>query len=306
MRCRKRFPNIIIRSAKRWPPDDTGRKGAAAHETCVAVVRFHKDQRRNLHDYCSIQQPDQKAGTIESKVEAAQNGGRFSGRGCEDVSGSTERALQEVYVSESFLEKCSCREHLEEVGYEVVSDSVFSKISDTCTPQGVLCVLKQFHYNIEEMLRDKAPLFLLLENIQDPGNLGTMLRTGEGAGVSGIIMSRDTVDLYNPKVIRSTMGSIYRVPFYYADDFAAAVHQVQQAGVSVYAAHLRGKNSYACQDYTKGTAFLIGNEGNGLREETAELADCYIRIPMEGKVESLNAAVASSILMYEAHRQRAI
>ena len=74
----------------------------------------------------------------------------------------------------------------------------------------------------------------------------------------------------------------------------------------VYAAHLRGKNSYACQDYTKGTAFLIGNEGNGLREETAELADCYIRIPMEGKVESLNAAVASSILMYEAHRQRAI
>ena len=88
------------------------------------------------------------------------------------------------------------------------------------------------------------------------------------------------------------------------DDFAAAVHQVQQAGVSVYAAHLRGKNSYACQDYTKGTAFLIGNEGNGLREETAELADCYIRIPMEGKVESLNAAVASSILMYEAHRQR--
>ena len=158
--------------------------------------------------------------------------------------------LQEVYVSESFLEKCSCREHLEEVGYEVVSDSVFSKISDTCTPQGVLCVLKQFHYNIEEMLRDKAPLFLLLENIQDPGNLGTMLRTGEGAGVSGIIMSRDTVDLYNPKVIRSTMGSIYRVPFYYADDFAAAVHQVQRAGVSVYAAHLRGKNSYACQDYT--------------------------------------------------------
>ena len=141
--------------------------------------------------------------------------------------------------------------------------------------------------------------------VSESGNLGTMLRTGEGAGVSGIIMSRDTVDLYNPKVIRSTMGSIYRVPFYYADDFAAAVHQVQQAGVSVYAAHLRGKNSYACQDYTKGTAFLIGNEGNGLREETAELADCYIRIPMEGKVESLNAAVASSILMYEAHRQRA-
>ena len=94
--------------------------------------------------------------------------------------------LQEVYVSESFLEKCSCREHLEEVGYEVVSDSVFSKISDTCTPQGVLCVLKQFHYNIEEMLRDKAPLFLLLENIQDPGNLGTMLRTVRAQAFPGL------------------------------------------------------------------------------------------------------------------------
>ena len=213
--------------------------------------------------------------------------------------------LQEVYVSESFLEKCSCREHLEEVGYEVVSDSVFSKISDTLHATGVLCVLKQFHYNIEEMLRDKAPLFLLLENIQDPGNSvrccepvrRRRFRDYHEPGYSRFVQ---------PEVIRSTMGSIYRVPFYYADDFAAAVHQVQQAGVSVYAAHLRGKNSYACQDYTKGTAFLIGNEGNGLREETAELADCYIRIPMEGKVESLNAAVASSILMYEAHRQRAI
>ncbi len=233
-----------------------------------------------------------------------QNGGRFSGRGCEDVSEAPRAAAGGLCFGILFWKSAAAgasgRGWLRSCFRQR-----FSKISDTCTPQGVLCVLKQFHYNIEEMLRDKAPLFLLLENIQDPGNLGTMLRTGEGAGVSGIIMSRDTVDLYNPKVIRSTMGSIYRVPFYYADDFAAAVHQVQQAGVSVYAAHLRGKNSYACQDYTKGTAFLIGNEGNGLREETAELADCYIRIPMEGKVESLNAAVASSILMYEAHRQRA-
>lgn len=149
-------------------------------------MRFHKDQRRNLHDYCSIQQPDQKAGTIESKVEAAQNGGRFSGRGCEDVSGSTERAAAGGLCFGILSGKVQRREHLEEVGYEVVSDSVFSKMSDTCTPQGVLCVLKQFHYNIEEMLRDKAPLFLLLENIQDPGNLGTMLRTGEGAAFPGL------------------------------------------------------------------------------------------------------------------------
>ena len=212
--------------------------------------------------------------------------------------------LRDVYVSESFLEKCSCRERLEQTGYEVVSDQIFAKISDTCTPQGILCVVEQFHYNMESLLQKENPVFLLLENIQDPGNLGTMLRTGEGAGISGVIMSRDTVDLYNPKVIRSTMGSIYRMPFLYAEDFAGAIGSVRQAGVSVYAAHLKGKTSYIKQDYRRGTAFLIGNEGNGLREETADLADVYIRIPMEGQVESLNAAVAASVLMYEAHRQR--
>ena len=230
----------------------------------------------------------------------------FLAEGVKMFLGSAERdSCRRSMFRNPFWESAAAGSIWKRLATKSFPTAFFLKYRTTCTPQGVLCVLKQFHDNREEMLRDKAPLFLLLENIQDPGNLGTMLRTGEGAGVSGIIMSRDTVDLYNPKVIRSTMGSIYRVPFYYADDFAAAVHQVQQAGVSVYAAHLRGKNSYACQDYTKGTAFLIGNEGNGLREETAELADCYIRIPMEGKVESLNAAVASSILMYEAHRQRA-
>ena len=212
--------------------------------------------------------------------------------------------LKEVYVSESFLEHCSCREQLEKTCYEVVSDAVFDKISDTCTPQGILCVMEQFHYNMKELLQKKAPLFLVLENIQDPGNLGTMLRTGEGAGVDGVIMSRDTVDIYNPKVIRATMGSIYRVPFFYTQNLAQTIRELDAAGINTYAAHLKGKQWHTQADYTKGTAFLIGNEGNGLKEETAELANSYIRIPMEGKVESLNAAIAAAILMYEAGRQR--
>lgn len=212
--------------------------------------------------------------------------------------------VREVYVSESFLERCSCRDKLERTGYEVVADALFSKISDTCTPQGILCVVEQFHYNMKKLLQKERPLLLLLENIQDPGNLGTMLRTAEGAGVDGIIMSRDTVDIYNPKVIRSTMGSVYRMPFLYADDLTAAIGELKAEGVNVCAAHLKGKRTYTETDYRGGTAFLIGNEGNGLRDETAELAQTYIRIPMEGKVESLNAAVAAAILMYEAARQR--
>lgn len=197
---------------------------------------------------------------------------------------------------------------LEELPVEIVADDVFDKMSDTKTPQGILCLVRRFHYEIDDMLavstNKKHSLFIILEDLQDPGNLGTVFRTGEGAGVDGIIMSSRTVDVYNPKVIRSTMGSVYRVPFLYTDDLCEAIRMLQKHGIDIYAAHLGGTKYYDECDYRKGTAFLIGNEGSGLREETAYCADGLIRIPMEGCVESLNAAVASSILLYEAYRQR--
>ena len=130
------------------------------------------------------------------------------------------------------------------------------------------------------------------------------LSAGEAAGVTGVIMSHDCVDIYNPKVIRSTMGSVYRMPFVYVEHLPETLEVLAEAGIHSYAAHLKGKNSYDQEDYTRGTAFLIGNEGNGLRDEVADVAECYIKIPMCGEVESLNAAVASSVLMFEAARQR--
>ena len=140
--------------------------------------------------------------------------------------------------------------------------------------------------------------------MQFRGILCTIVMTAEGAGVSGIIMSSQTVDLYNPKTIRSTMGSIYRVPCVRSEDIDADIEKIKRSGVTVYAAHLKGRSSYTEEDYLGGTAFLIGNEGNGLSREMAEKADKYILIPMCGRVESLNAAVASAVLMFEAHRQR--
>ena len=134
--------------------------------------------------------------------------------------------------------------------------------------------------------------------------MGTIVRTAEGAGVTGVIMSRDCVDIYNPKTIRSTMGSIYRMPFYYAEDILKAICKIKDAGIKVYAAHLDGEKSYDEEDYAFSCAFLIGNEGNGLREETSKMADHYIIIPMSGEVESLNAAIAASVLMFEVKRQR--
>ena len=217
--------------------------------------------------------------------------------------------IERVYLAQSaaaqMYEKYGDR--LSGLSCETVSDEVFVKMSDTKTPQGILCLVRQQHYNIEEILREnkeKQMLFIILEDIQDPGNLGTIFRTAEAAGADGVIMSSWTADIYNPKTIRSTMGSVYRVPFFHVDQMEEAVRRLQKAGVAVYAAHLGGTAAYDACDYQKSTAFLIGNEAKGLREETAACADARITIPMAGKVESLNAAVASSILLFEAARQR--
>lgn len=218
--------------------------------------------------------------------------------------------LQEVYVSESFYKKekvlVNAIAGQAGVRIEVLTDTVFAHASDTKTPQGVLCVVRQKSYKLEDLLKGEKRHLLVLDNLQDPGNMGTIVRTAEGAGVTGVIMSRDCVDIYNPKTIRSTMGSIFRVPFFVTEDLHETIRQLQNAQISVYAAHLEGSVCYDTPDYTKGTAFLIGNEGNGLTKETAALADTYIRIPMGGQLESLNAAMAAGILMYEANRQRRV
>ena len=219
--------------------------------------------------------------------------------------------LKEVYVSESFYKKeKSLVDEIagrSKVRMEILSDHVFSHVSDTMTPQGILCVVEQMNYTLENVLENgEVPQLMVLDNLQDPGNLGTIVRTAEGAGVTGIVMSKETVDIYNPKVIRSTMGSIYRMPFYYAEDLLEAIGEMKKRNISTYAAHLDGKHSYDEEDYKKACAFFIGNEGNGLRDEVADAADIYIRIPMCGQVESLNAAIAASVLMFEAARQRRV
>lgn len=215
--------------------------------------------------------------------------------------------LVKTYISESFYQETvqAQPELLYGIDYEVVKDSVFSQMSDTLTPQGILTIVRQFHYSLDQLGNHKKnPVYLILEDLQDPGNVGTIFRTAEGAGIDGIIMTKNCVDIYNPKTIRSTMGSIYRVPFICIEDVDEILKWLKAHQVSTYAAHLQGKHFYDEEDYTKGTAFLIGNEGNGLSAELSGKADYWIKIPMEGQLESLNAGVACAILMYEAFRQR--
>lgn len=212
--------------------------------------------------------------------------------------------LRKIYVSESFLLEKENRNMLSGTEYEVLKDNVFLAACGTKTPQGILCVIEMPEWNMEELLGQKDGFFLLLEGIQDPGNLGTIIRTGEGAGVTAVIASRTAVDVFNPKTIRSTMGSIFRVPFFAAEDFFDVLARMKERSVKIFAAHLEGSISYDEPDYRGSVGFLIGNEGSGLTREAVAFSETCIRIPMEGEVESLNAAVAAAVLMYEANRQR--
>ena len=243
---------------------------------------------------------------LKKKAKARDEQGLFVVEGVRMVSELPKERTARLYVSESFVMNPENEKFLKEYSrYEEVSDSVFEHMSDTQTPQGVLALIRQYEYGIDDLLNAEGPAHLmLLENLQDPGNLGTILRAGEGAGITGLIMSRDTVDIYNPKVIRSTMGSVFRVPFFYTDDILKTAEELKKHGIQLFAAHLNGKNNYDQENYTGNIGFLIGNEGNGLTDELSEMADTWVKIPMAGKVESLNAAIAASILMFEAARQR--
>ena len=259
---------------------------------------------------------------LQKKSKIRKENRQFVVEGVKMVCEAPFDRIEKVYMSERFA--TDNEDFVKKLGMsddkvETVADNVFAHMSDTQTPQGVMAVINMKEYSVDDIIKAGSDRKPLIENLQDPGNLGTIVRMAEGAGVTGIVISSNAVDIYNPKTIRSTMGSIYRVPFVYATDFIGAIELMKKNGINVYAAHLDGGCEYTEADYTKSSAFLIGNEGNGLTEEAAEAignegngltdaaskaADNLIKIHMEGKVESLNAAIACTVLTYEAMRQR--
>lgn len=264
---------------------------------------------------------------LQKKAKLRRETGLFIIEGSRLCTDTPEQYIREVYVTENRMRNASEREQrlLREHPLTIVSEEVMSKAADTSTPQGILCVAGMPVYSREALLgrrqvrdtetdlpeekgdapdRKKEPLLLVLEDIQDPGNLGTIFRTAEAAGATGILMSRGTVDLFHPKVVRATMSAIFRMPFYVSGDLCAELQILRQSGIRSYAAHLGGKRAYDALPLTGGCAFLIGNEGNGLSEALTAQADEKIIIPMEGGAESLNAAMAAGILLFEAARQR--
>ena len=246
---------------------------------------------------------------LRKKAKLRRETGLFLIEGTRLCADTPEPFISEVFATESWLSTAPDRERTRISGFPltIVSEEVMAKASDTENPQGILCVTKMPVYTMEELLgRDKKaePLLLVLEDIRDPGNLGTIFRTAEAAGATGILMSRGTVDLFNPKVVRATMSAIFRMPFAVSGDLCADLERLRGQGIRSYAAHLGGSRAYDALPLTGGSAFLIGNEGNGLSAEITEAADEKIIIPMSGGAESLNAAMAAGILLFEASRQR--
>lgn len=180
----------------------------------------------------------------------------------------------------------------------VVSSAVFSMISDTSTPQGFLCVIKTLDKSNQfDTIKDGGK-FLALDNLQDPNNLGTILRSAEAFGIDGIIMSQDCCDVYSPKVVRGSMGAVFRLPFIFCDSIKEFLLNNQQ--LNSYAAVVdKGAKSICDVSFNEPCVTVIGNEGNGLKKETIDVCQEQITIPMNGKAESLNASTAASIIIWE-------
>lgn len=222
-----------------------------------------------------------------------------------------EDAIQEKADIDTIIicEECIKKETLEsKLLYEIakynciyVNKTIFDSITDVKNPQGVMAVMNQKEKQTK--IDYKQDVIVILDNIQDPGNMGTILRTVDSVGLNQIIISKNSADVYNTKVIRSTMGAIFRINIIESDDLTKTLKTVQKNGFTVMTTDLHAQESIYDIEYSK-TAIIIGNEANGVSKELLQIADKRIKIPMLGKTESLNASVATGIILYEYVRQK--
>lgn len=215
-----------------------------------------------------------------------------------------KKLVREIYIDEEKEEDIR-REFsslFENVKIEIIKKSIFNSISDMVSPQGVLAIIDMPFYEKEEILKKDSVRIITLENIQDPGNMGTIIRTAEGAGMDAVAMTKGCVDVFNPKVVRSTMGAMFRMPLLFFEDSKELMNILNDNNIKSICAHLKGDKNYRADIYREKISIWIGNESKGLSDYVYENADQLVKIPMKGKLESLNAAVAAALLMYESDR----
>lgn len=182
-----------------------------------------------------------------------------------------------------------------------VTEKIYNMITDTQTPQGILAVINK--QEKDKNINFEQDLIVVLDGIQDPGNLGTILRTIDSVGLTQVIVSKNTTDAYNPKVVRSTMGAIFRVNIIEAENLVQTIKEIKKHKFKVLVTSLETQNNFYDVILNK-NVIVIGNEANGVSKEILEIADTQVRIPMLGKTESLNASVATGVILYEYVRQK--
>ena len=185
---------------------------------------------------------------------------------------------------------------------EFVTEDVLDSMADTVTPQGIIAVCKQFPTSLKDILAGEPKLIAILEEVRDPGNAGTIIRAADAAGADAIILTGRSVDLYNPKVVRATTGSIFHIPVAVAADLETVIEKVKGYGLQILAADIKGADLLEARTtgvLDKPTAWLFGNEARGLNDEHFALADSAITVPIYGHAESMNLATAASVCLYE-------
>ncbi|MFH1387655.1 MAG: RNA methyltransferase [bacterium] len=204
-----------------------------------------------------------------------------------------------------YSEKLPIVKTLEENGTPAykISKEQYAEISRVETPQGVLAVVREFGYSFRDVLKEDKSLIVFCLGVQDPGNLGTIIRSADAFGATGIILSKGTVDLYNPKVIRSSMGSLFHLPIVTTEDEKETIMYLKEKGVKIIATDAKASKICSAVDLSGPVAIILGNEGEGLSTEITEMVAESVRIPMVGQAESLNVGMSASVLLYEVLRQ---
>lgn len=234
--------------------------------------------------------------------KARDKNGEYTVEGIKSVSDAinSRRIISTIAVSEYFYNNVNF-EYPKNVDLLVVDDLIFPELCDTITPQGIIAVIKAESGSDFEF--DKNGEYVYCDNIQDPGNLGTIIRTAEAAGFSAVLLSPNCVDIYSPKVVRASMGSYFNIKIM-NNIRAEDILSMKNKGLKIYGGSLRDNScDYRLVDYSAPVMVVIGNEANGISDNVLDLCDS-VKIPIVGRAESLNASVAAGILIYEVLRNR--
>ncbi|MBI3648158.1 MAG: hypothetical protein HY240_05360, partial [Actinobacteria bacterium] len=228
---------------------------------------------------------------------------RFLVEGAQGVSEAlAEGGRLEVLYATDLLHPLAVRAHQEGVEVAHVSEDVMGKITSTVTPQGLVGVARFVDVDLQELPR--AGCVAILHEVRDPGNAGTVLRSADAAGVAGVVFSETSVDVFNPKTVRASAGSVFHLPVVRGAGTADAISLCRRRGFRVLAMDARGAEDLYATDLSEPLAFVFGNEAHGLPEKVRALADATVRVPHSGKAESLNLAAAASVCLFEWARKR--